>query len=674
MGSVLAMKGPNPVEKVVTLLQELQAKVVVEGKAEAKTYDAFACFCKDTSKSKSDAIAENEATKESLLGSLAEEESNRDTADKKIADTTAELESLSKELAELEKQNRKDKEHYDFEIQDIGAAVDSLERAITALKASDKDENAFLQMQGTLKQAVLLADTLGLISKDSSRQALIQVAQPEGVPTSDYDFHSHGIIEILEGLLVDFRETRTRTNDDETKRIAKYNGEKQANHDATKAAKKELADAQAAQSQAREKIGAHQTDITLTQAALDDDQSYLLDLTDKCNQKKALWDQRSAMRQDELTALTQALTIIQDSVSEHAERRSGQNKESKMLDLNQEPAQFVQIRKSVRQMKEVATKGFLSSRNPREMVLNLLKSKAASLKSVALSALAARVGADPLAKVKKLIEELILRLQEEAKQEESHHGWCTEQTNLAKDKRSRNAEKVTTLNGELAELEVKRDKIFETLEKLENEIAELEADYKKTKGIHEDETAERDQAIADAKAGHEAVTSATKVLKEFYESAKPSESLLQGPADDLPDAGFDEEYYGSQDTATGIFGMLEVITSDFQRTIDESTAAQKEADKLFFDFEKKTNMSLDEKNILHDDFTSQKTNTLDSIQNKNKDLDDGMAAVDSAVTELIELHAACIAGGMTYEERVAKREEEIEALKQAYEILDNYSE
>merc|ERR1719379_1670728 len=57
-------------------------------------------------------------------------------------------------------------------------------------------------------------------------------------------------------------------------------------------------------------------DLTTTQAQLTDDQNYLKDLTEKCNLKSKEWDQRSQMRQDELTALTTALTIVKGKVAE----------------------------------------------------------------------------------------------------------------------------------------------------------------------------------------------------------------------------------------------------------------------------------------------------------------------------------------------------------------------
>jgi chromosome segregation ATPase len=677
-GAVGVVAQHSPVEKVTQLLEQLQVKVVTEGKQEATTYDAFACFCKDTSKKKSEAIAANDATIESLQGKLETQESNRDKADEKIGEKQTELNDLAKALALLQDTHKSDKSHYATEIEDIEAAVDSLERAIATLKASDKDENAFVQVKSTVQTAVLLADTLGMLHK-KNRRVLLQAVQPgvgeEGrgidVAVSDYDFHSHGIIKTLEDLLIDFRKTRDRVNDAETKRVQQYTTDKQANHDQTLAAEKSLADAQKAKAMARDKIGSLMGDLSLTKAALDDDRSYLVDLTDKCNAKKKMWDQRSAMRQDELTALTQAIGIIKGGVADNTTKQT--------IRFTQESASFVQIREVSQKkhsLKKISSRrSFMQARSPREQVMELLRSKSQQLKSAALASLASRVAADPLAKVKKLIEELVLRLQEEAKNEESHNGWCVKQTNLAEQKRTREAGKTTDANSALAELETKRDKVIETIERLTSEIAELDRIHKETKQIYDDETAERDNAIKDAKAGQTAVTDAVGVLKKFYaeRASKPEKALLQQPkADDIPDAGFDEEYFGAQDTATGIFGMLEVITSDFVRTIEESEAAQEEADKEFFEFEKETTRSREEKSILKEDFTRQKTETLANIQTQKKELDRAMTALEASVTELLELHEACQGGGMTYEERVAKREEEIEALKDAFEILENY--
>merc|ERR1719379_3411988 len=64
------------------------------------------------------------------------------------------------------------------------------------------------------------------------------------------------------------------------------------------------------------KIAQSSADLTVTNGMLADDQAYLKELTEVCNVKSKMWDQRSRMRQDELTALTTALNIINERVAD----------------------------------------------------------------------------------------------------------------------------------------------------------------------------------------------------------------------------------------------------------------------------------------------------------------------------------------------------------------------
>jgi hypothetical protein len=50
----------TPVQKVITMVSDLQAKVSAEGRAEAESYDEFACFCKSKTDEKTEAIGEAE--------------------------------------------------------------------------------------------------------------------------------------------------------------------------------------------------------------------------------------------------------------------------------------------------------------------------------------------------------------------------------------------------------------------------------------------------------------------------------------------------------------------------------------------------------------------------------------------------------------------------------------
>merc|ERR1719424_218295 len=63
----------SPVEKVITLLEDLKTESEDAGKKEASTYDAFACFCKDTTVDKSDAIKSEQDNIDEFAATLEEQ-------------------------------------------------------------------------------------------------------------------------------------------------------------------------------------------------------------------------------------------------------------------------------------------------------------------------------------------------------------------------------------------------------------------------------------------------------------------------------------------------------------------------------------------------------------------------------------------------------------------------
>merc|ERR1719359_2628913 len=93
---------------------------------------------------------------------------------------------------------------------------------------------------------------------------------------------------------------------------------KQAKLDVLKTAQTSLSAAEAERSETTNKIAVAQADLTETNAVLNDDRLYLKDLTSKCETKAKEWDQRSSMRSDELSAITQALAVIEGVVATKA--------------------------------------------------------------------------------------------------------------------------------------------------------------------------------------------------------------------------------------------------------------------------------------------------------------------------------------------------------------------
>merc|ERR1719465_185380 len=177
-----------------------------------------------------------------------------------------------------------------------------------------------------------------------------------------------------------------------------------------------------------------------------------------------------------------------------------------------------------------------STSDAADKVVNMLQTLGKSNKDVALAQLALRVkaavemqtGADPFAKVKGMIQEMIDKLVADAAAEASHKAFCDKEMSESKAKiedHTSTIEKFTT----------RKDKATAAIEKLTEELATLAdelATMAKQQAAMDEMRAEQKAAYAEAKKdfedGIEGLTMALQILRDYY--AEKCESFIQQPA------------------------------------------------------------------------------------------------------------------------------------------------
>jgi len=229
------------------------------------------------------------------------------------------------------------------------------------------------------------------------------------------------------------------------------------------------------------------------------------------------------------------------------------------------------------------------------------------------------------------------------------------------------------LSVEIAQLEAKRDSLTTEIDELAVGITNLEGSIQSATEMRAQEKEDNLATIAEATDGLIAVTEALTILKSFYkQAAKGGSVLLQAsPVDeDTSGPGFDSAYTGKQESSSSIIGLLEVIKSDFERTVSVTKEMEKTNAADFVLFDRTSKSDVGGKSTKHLLNTEDLATTEATLTQKMTDLKTAMDLLDGALKTLEDLKPMCTDSSMTYAERVAKREEEIEALKQALCILD----
>merc|ERR1719163_327262 len=537
----------SPVEKVITLLEDLKTETEEAGKKEASTYDTFACFCKDTTMTKSDAIKTEQDNIDEFAATLEEQTGISNAKQAEVEELGEMIRTLDKELTEITARREKEKAKYEATAADLSKAVSSLEGAIADMQAGKGA--SFLSVKKGIRKSIAIADALDLSPKQQRSITALLQTDADDAPEGDFAFHGDDIIATLEDLEKEFKAKKAEVDQIEGQNKKDFNEVMKSKTNEKKTAEGDKKTAEGEKDTADENIAKATDDMVKEEALLKDDELYLKDLTSKCELKAREWDQRSQMHAEEVTALTAALKIIKGKVSDNAvvNKRAFIQHDQDYIAADVQALKIPEKKEDARNTVEDddvdVDLSFLQVSKPRlkiaslvkqasqvsateaqqavlkEKVINSLVESSTKLQSTTLASLAMRVAADPFIKVKKLIQDLIERLVTEAAEEATKKGWCDTEMGKATHTRDSNMAKIMELNANLESLEATKAKLEEEIATLTTEISELNYSLTKQTKLRSDEKAENMDTLDKAKAGLAATKDAYDVLQTFYKKA-----------------------------------------------------------------------------------------------------------------------------------------------------------
>jgi chromosome segregation ATPase len=444
-----------------------------------------------------------------------------------------------------------------------------------------------------------------------------------------YESKSGGIVDTLNGLLDKASAQLDAATKEETTAKNNYDLKKQSLTDEMKYANKDMDAAKKGLAESSEIKAAAEGDLGVTTKDLNEDTNALGSLHQDCMTKAEDFEAETTSRGEELKALAMAKKAVTDNTGGATEQQYS------FLQLSSD-AKNLEV---IRMVKDLARKQHAP--------------ELAQLASRLGSAVRLNHGADVFAKIKDMISDMVEKLEQEAAEAAELKQWCDKEIGESTAKKEEADALFEKLSTKLETAESKSAKLKEEVAELQKELAELAKTTSEMDKIRADEKAAFEKNHPEMEQGLKGVKLALKILNDYYAKA----SLLQ--ADKADGAG------------GGIIGMLEVIESDFTKTITEMVAAEQMAASTY---ESETNENAIEKTTKEQD-VKYKTKEAASLDKKAAELTtdrDGVKSELDAVNEYLKsLDDKCTYKVESYAERKARREAEINGLKEALDILES---
>ena len=156
---------------------------------------------------------------------------------------------------------------------------------------------------------------------------------------------------------------------------------------------------------------------------------------------------------------------------------------------------------------------------------------------------------------------------------------------------------------------------------------------------------------------------ALKVLRDYYATDSTAAAMFQQP--DQP-----ETHSAASGAGTSIIGMIEVVESDFGKALASAEIEEDSAAVAYqkVSMENRLSTAMKQKDVK---YKEKEAAGLDkSATELSSDRDTAQTELDAVLDYSTNIRGMCIVKPESYEERTARRKQEIDGLKEALQILE----
>jgi len=630
--------GARPVAKVITLLKDMMKQMKKEAEEDEDVYDKMACWSETTTKEKTKSIDDANTRISELSTSIEQKTAQGARLNTEIANLNKEAAEDQTALDEAIAIRAKQLAEFNAEEKDVLLTISSLKNGIISLSKHNSFMQTPLQMDAVAaavqdalqKHALMLS---GVLTPTQRREVALFVQGPgQDAPQGGEIFG------ILKQMKETFETNLAASQKEEGANIKAFEDLKAAKEAEIKAGKDQSDTKSDQLAENNDQLSQHKQDKSDTKKSLAADGKFLANVKQNYASEKTEYAARVKTRSEELEAVTTAEGIL-NSDDAH--------------DLMSKSLGFLQT-------------DMTSDR--RAQAAKLLSAVAQKVQNPRLAVLAVGVRLDAFVKVRKAIDEMVVALGKEKKDEIKKKDFCLEEFNQNAMAEHLTTREKTDTQAKIAQLTTATQKLVDEIAALDAEVAQLQADLKKAGEGRDKQRKEFQSTVADQRASQKVLASAMNVLKGFYAANKDHAAetgLLQTKQPLI--AGGDP--YKSSGASGKVMGMIQSIITDAKAMEAEAIRDEADAEKAFANFTKETNDSIATKN---DSIANKKATASDKKSAKveaKKDLEATMLELEQLANTKAELHQSCDFTVKNFDVRQTARDEEVEALKQAKSIL-----